>query len=59
VVGLVALVLGIFGVISWWADFGAVMRGLVPFLLVVAGLVAIGSGLSKGNNSSEDERDSS
>ena len=47
VFGLVVIVLGIFGIISWWPDFGLVMRGLVPFLLIIGGLVAIGSGLSK------------
>ena len=47
VFGLVVIVLGIFGIISWWQDFGLVMRGLVPFLLIIGGLIAIGSGLSK------------
>jgi len=49
IIGLVLLVLGVFGVISWWADFGQVMRGLIPFLLVIGGLVAIGAGLAKTN----------
>jgi hypothetical protein len=48
--GLIALVLGIFGIISWWYDFGLVLRGLVPLLLVVGGLIAIGSGLSKASS---------
>ena len=46
IAGLVLLVLGVFGVISWWAEFGFVLRGLMPILLVIGGLVAIGSGLS-------------
>ena len=45
VIGLVLLVLGVFGIISWWTDFGLVLRGLVPFLFLIAGLIAIGSGL--------------
>ena len=45
VVGLVLLVLGVFGIISWWADFGLVLRGLIPFLFLVGGLIAVGSGL--------------
>lgn len=45
--GLVLLVLGVFGVISWWEDFGLVLRGLVPFAFLICGLVAIGSGLAK------------
>ncbi len=47
VFGLVLLVLGVFGVISWWEDFGLVLRGLVPFAFLLCGLVAIGSGLAK------------
>ena len=46
--GLAALVLGIWGVIAWWPELGLVMRGLVPFLLVIAGFIAIGSALTKG-----------
>ncbi len=49
IIGLVFLVLGVFGIISWWSDFGLVLRGLIPFLLLIGGLIAIGSGLSKVN----------
>ena len=45
IIGLVLVVLGVFGIISWWTDFGLVLRGLVPFLFLIGGLVAIGSGL--------------
>ena len=55
VLGLVAFVLGIFGIISWWPDFGAVLRGLIPFLLLLGGLVAIGAGLSKEKLFGSDE----
>ena len=48
VIGLVLLVLGVFGIVSWWGDFGLVLRGLVPFAFLVCGLAAIGSGLAKG-----------
>ncbi len=47
-IGLVLLVLGVFGLITWWEDFGLVLRGLIPFLLVLGGLVAIGAALSVG-----------
>jgi len=49
IIGLIFLVLGVVGVVSWWADFGLVMRGLIPFLLVIGGLVAIGAGLARAN----------
>jgi len=44
VVGIVALVLGIAGLIMWWDTFGMVMRGVVPFCLIVVGLIAMLSG---------------
>jgi hypothetical protein len=47
IIGLISVILGVFGIISWWADFGLVLRGLIPFLLLIGGLVAIGSGLTR------------
>ena len=47
IIGLILVIVGVFGIISWWADFGLVLRGLIPFLLLIGGLVAIGSGLAR------------
>jgi hypothetical protein len=47
VVGLVLFALGIWGIISWWNVFGLVMRGIVPFLLLILGLVAVLSGIRR------------
>lgn len=44
-VGLVAAGLATWGLVVWWPPFGMVMRGLVPFCLLVFGLVSITSGL--------------
>jgi hypothetical protein len=41
VVGIVLIVLGIWGMLSWWENFGRVMRGLLPFFLLAMGLVAL------------------
>jgi len=46
-IGVVFACLGIWGIVVWWDVFGLVMRGVVPFCLVVFGLVAILSGLRK------------
>ncbi len=45
--GLVICCLGIWGMIAWWNVFGVVMRGVVPFMCVVFGLVAVLSGLQR------------
>ena len=49
-VGLTLVGLGIWGIISWWGLFGLVMRGVVPFFLLVFGLVAILAGCRRGAN---------
>jgi len=41
VVGLTLAALGVWGIVSWWNMFGLVMRGVVPFFLLVFGLVAL------------------
>ena len=41
--GLIAIVLGIWGMLVWWGDFGAIMRGFVPFALIVLGLLSLAS----------------
>ncbi len=43
--GFVAVCAGLSGVFFWWDDFGLVLRGLVPIVLIVVGLVAVGAGL--------------
>ena len=43
IVGLVAVVLGAFGLINWWAEFGLVLRGLVPFAVIISGFIWIAS----------------
>jgi len=57
IAGLIVLVLGAWGIIAWWGDFGAVLRGLIPPLLVLIGLVAIGAGLGKTSGAAEPEHE--
>ena len=46
--GLILVALGIWGIVAWWGLFGLVMRGVVPFFLLVFGLVAIIAGSRNG-----------
>jgi hypothetical protein len=41
VFGILMIVLGIWGMFAWWENFGRVMRGLLPFMLLAMGLVAL------------------
>jgi hypothetical protein len=47
IVGLALVALGAWGVIGWWDDIGELLRGLVPLLLLLVGLAAIGAGWCK------------
>jgi hypothetical protein len=42
--GIVAVALGVCGLVVWWRTFGMVMRGVIPFCLIVFGLLAVLSG---------------
>lgn len=55
IVGLATLCFGAWGMIAWWDHFGEVLRGLVPLLLVLVGLAAIGAGFQKAVRGAENE----
>lgn len=41
--GLIAIVVGAFGLIAWWPEFGQFLRGIVPFAFIIVGLLSIAS----------------
>jgi hypothetical protein len=41
IAGLILTGLGLWGMVTWWNLFGLVMRGVMPFMLLVFGLIAI------------------
>ena len=47
IVGLLALALGLWGLTVWWWSFAELMRGLTPIALLLLGIVALASGVSK------------
>lgn len=53
--GLVSALLGIWGIIVWWDEFGYVMRGMIPFVLLAIGLIGIIAGLQVQNESEKDD----
>lgn len=48
--GLIAIVLGALGLLAWWDEFGLALRGIVPFALIIIGLLWIASKYYKQNN---------
>ena len=45
--GLIAIVVGIWSITSWWYDFLIALRGLFPPFLIFAGLIALLAGVSE------------
>ena len=45
IVGLLALALGLWGLTAWWWSVTEFLRGSMPIVLVVFGLVALASGV--------------
>jgi threonine/homoserine/homoserine lactone efflux protein len=43
--GIVAVILGVVGLIAWWVDFLAVLKGMIPILLIFGGALAIYLGI--------------
>ena len=48
--GLISMALGLWGVAAWWWSIVELLRGLVPLLLLILGLVALGAGISRIRN---------
>ncbi len=53
--GLISALFGVWGIIVWWYEFGAVMRGLIPFVLLAFGIIGIIAGLQTQQALDEEE----
>lgn len=55
--GIVAIILGILGLIKWWLLFLKALAALVPFVLVVGGVLAVIVGISSVKEKMEEKRE--
>ncbi len=46
IAGTILVVASLFGFTYWWWDVIDILRGLIPIVLLVLGIVAIGAGLN-------------
>jgi hypothetical protein len=56
--GLVALALGLWGVSVWWWSIVEVLRGVVPVMLILLGIVALGAGVTRMREQNGSRHDS-
>ena len=53
VMGIVVVVLGLLGIVSWFGDFVLVLKGSVPAMFVLGGLLAIVAGITSIKDAAE------
>jgi len=49
--GIIAIILGLWGIVVWWGDFALVLKGTVPAFLILAGLIALIAGIGEVKDS--------
>lgn len=55
--GIVAIILGILGLIEWWLLFLKALAALVPFILLIGGILAVIIGISSVKERAEEKRE--
>jgi len=55
--GIVAVILGIWGLAVWWTYFVKALMASVPFLLLVGGVIAIAAGVSDIKDKMEEKKE--
>jgi len=55
--GVVAIILGVLGLIKWWLLFLKALAALVPFVLEVGGVFAVIVGISSVKERAEEKRE--
>ena len=57
--GIAGIILGILGLIKWWLLFLKALAALVPFILLVGGVLAIIIGISSIKEKREEDKEES
>ncbi len=55
--GVAAIILGVLGLIKWWLLFLKALAALVPFILLVGGVLAVIIGISSVKERIEEKRE--
>ncbi|MCE5283590.1 MAG: hypothetical protein LLG93_15985 [Deltaproteobacteria bacterium] len=54
--GIVSVILGVIGFSLWWIDFIMILRGGIPILLILGGVLAVYVGLDAMQDKIREER---
>jgi arginine exporter protein ArgO len=54
--GVVAVILGIIGFTQWWSEFVTILKGGVPIMLMLGGILAVYVGLDAMQDRMREER---
>ena len=57
VIGVIVVLLGLKGLISWQGDFLTVMRGSLPVISILGGAIAVIAGLSEIRDETSSKRE--
>jgi uncharacterized membrane protein HdeD (DUF308 family) len=55
--GIVAIILGVLGLIKWYLLFLKALAALIPFILVVGGVLAVIVGITSRREKIEEEKE--
>jgi hypothetical protein len=55
IIGLITIAIGLWGLSVWWWSVAEFLRGIVPVVLILFGLVALGAGVSVVREKEEDD----
>ena len=55
--GIVAVILGVVGLIVWWPELWQVLKGIIPILLVIGGALGIYLGIEDVKTSSSSKKE--
>jgi uncharacterized protein YlxW (UPF0749 family) len=54
--GIVSVVLGVIGFTQWWGDFVVILKGGIPIMLILGGILAVYVGLDAMQDRLREER---
>jgi len=55
--GIIAIFIGVWGIMDWWWSFVDLLKGCVPLVLVLGGLAAFFAGISEIKDAAQAKKD--